>query len=202
MTETFNIIDRITSLEIAEITGKGHYHVMRDIRKMEEAWVNLNQSKFGLVKYTDKKGEDRDMYSLTKTECLYIATKFNDTARAKLVLRWEELERAQSKPMSTLDMVQASIDAIRANQRDLLEVRKDINDLKAKAVGPPNYYTIVGYSALNKIRINFQMAREYGKEASKYCRERGIPTDEIPDPRYGRVRLYPCDVLDKIFLLS
>jgi phage antirepressor YoqD-like protein len=31
-------------------------------------------------------------YSLTKTECLYIATKFNDEARAKLVLRWQELE--------------------------------------------------------------------------------------------------------------
>ncbi len=31
---------------------------------------------------------------MTKTECLYIATKFNDEARAKLVLRWEELERA------------------------------------------------------------------------------------------------------------
>ena len=30
---------------------------------------------------------------LTKTECLYVATKFNDVARARLVLRWEELER-------------------------------------------------------------------------------------------------------------
>lgn len=30
-------------------------------------------------------------YQLTKTECLYIATKFNDEARARLVLRWEEL---------------------------------------------------------------------------------------------------------------
>ena len=34
-------------------------------------------------------------YQLTKTECLYIATKFNDEARAKLVLRWEELEKAE-----------------------------------------------------------------------------------------------------------
>ncbi len=32
-------------------------------------------------------------YQLTKTETLYIATKFNDEARARLVLRWEELER-------------------------------------------------------------------------------------------------------------
>gem|GEM_PF-3015294 len=31
-------------------------------------------------------------YMLTKTECLYIATKFNDEARARLVLRWQQLE--------------------------------------------------------------------------------------------------------------
>ena len=31
-------------------------------------------------------------YQLTRTETLYIATKFNDEARARLVLRWEELE--------------------------------------------------------------------------------------------------------------
>ena len=49
----------------------------------------------GIRKYTDKKGELRPCYSLTKTECLYIATKFNDEARARLVLRWEELELAE-----------------------------------------------------------------------------------------------------------
>ena len=37
----------------------------------------------------------RPCYTLTKTECLYIATKFNDEARARLVLRWEELERQE-----------------------------------------------------------------------------------------------------------
>ena len=36
-------------------------------------------------------------YSLTKTECLYIATKFNDEARAKLVLRWQQLELAEQE---------------------------------------------------------------------------------------------------------
>ena len=83
----------MTSLEIAELTGKQHCHVMEAIRKMEPAWVKVNQSKFRLVEYQDKKGELRPCYQLTKTECLYIATKFNDEARAKLVLRWEELEK-------------------------------------------------------------------------------------------------------------
>ena len=83
---------RMTSLEIAELTGKSHSHLMRDSRKMEEAWERINRTKFGLVEYRDAKGELRPCYSLTKTECLYIATKFNDEARARLVLRWEQLE--------------------------------------------------------------------------------------------------------------
>jgi hypothetical protein len=84
----------MTSLEIAEMTGKNHFDLMRAIRKMGPAWVKVNGCKFALVEYQDKKGELRPCYQLTKTECLYIATKFNDEARAKLVLRWEELERA------------------------------------------------------------------------------------------------------------
>ncbi|WP_231480167.1 Rha family transcriptional regulator [Prevotella sp. P6B4] len=82
----------MTSLEIAEVTGKLHTHVMRSIRNMEPAWVKVNGTKFGLVEYRDKKGELRPCYQLTKIETLYIATKFNDEARARLVLRWEQLE--------------------------------------------------------------------------------------------------------------
>ena len=84
----------MTSLEIAELTGKQHKDVMRAIRKMEPAWVKVNGRNFALVEYKDAKGELRPCYQLTKTECLYIATKFNDEARAKLVLRWQELEMA------------------------------------------------------------------------------------------------------------
>ena len=83
----------MTSLEIAEVTGKQHNDLMKAIRKMEPAWLKVNGGNFSLVEYRDKKGELRPCYQLTKTECLYIATKFNDEARAKLVLRWEQLEK-------------------------------------------------------------------------------------------------------------
>ena len=82
----------MTSLEIAELTGKQHKNVMRDIRKMEIAWEKIAGLKFELGSYKDANGQLRPCYQLTKTECLYIATKFNDEARAKLVLRWQELE--------------------------------------------------------------------------------------------------------------
>ena len=91
-TISFYTNQTMTSLEIAELTGKQHKDVMKAIRNMEPAWSKVNGRNFALVEYQDKKGELRPCYHLTKTECLYIATKFNDEARARLVLRWQELE--------------------------------------------------------------------------------------------------------------
>ena len=82
---------------IAELTGKQHYHVMEAIRKMEPGWEKVQGLKFQLSSrvYNLPNGGTKVVpyYSLTKTECLYIATKFNDEAHAKLVLRCDELER-------------------------------------------------------------------------------------------------------------
>ncbi len=97
-----NDTQRMTSLEIAELTGKQHKNVMQAIRNMEPAWEKTCGLKFQLTSRTivQPNGGTREVpcYSLTKTECLYIATKFNDEARARLVLRWEELERRSLTP--------------------------------------------------------------------------------------------------------
>ena len=91
---------RMTSLEIAELTGKQHKNLMRDIRNMEPAWEKLTGLKFELCQkiYQLANGvkKQQPYYSLTKRETLYIATKYNDEARAKLVIRWEALERERS----------------------------------------------------------------------------------------------------------
>ena len=84
----------MSSREIAEYAEKLHKDVLEAIRNMEPAWEKVNGRKFSLVEYRDAKGEMRPMYQLSKTECLYVATKFNDEARAKLIIRWEELEKA------------------------------------------------------------------------------------------------------------
>lgn len=89
--------DTMSSREIARITGKTHRHLLRDIREMEPAWEKVNGTKFGLVKYKDEKGEMRPEYQLNKMECLYIATKFNNEARARLIIRWAELEEKERK---------------------------------------------------------------------------------------------------------
>lgn len=88
--------ESMTSLEIAELVGREHKSVMRSIREMEEGWVKIRGCKFALTsrEVQQPNGGIREVpcYELNKIECLYIATKFNDEARAKLVIRWEELE--------------------------------------------------------------------------------------------------------------
>ena len=105
MNEVIEFVDMkqtMSSLEIARLTGKPHNDVLKAIRAMEPAWEKVNGGKFSRVEYKDAKGEMRPCFELTKTECLYVATKFNDEARAKLVLRWEELERKERANMITL----------------------------------------------------------------------------------------------------
>ena len=41
-------IKQPASLEIAELTGKQHFHVMEAIRKMEPAWKKIAERKFAL----------------------------------------------------------------------------------------------------------------------------------------------------------
>ena len=89
----------ISSIEIAALLGKPHNDVLKAIRKMEPAWQEVHQGKFSQMQIRIElpNGGYRlvPAFSLTKAESLYVATKFNDEARAKLVKRWYELECQQ-----------------------------------------------------------------------------------------------------------
>lgn len=87
----------ISSLILSELVGKEHKHILASIRQMEDAWVNLGQPKFKQSYYKNSQNKQQPMYELTKIESLYISTKFNDEARGKVILRWEELENKNKK---------------------------------------------------------------------------------------------------------
>lgn len=110
MKEIAEIKRTMSSIDIAELTGKSHDYILKAIRKMEPAWESVTGSKFDcsfIIKELQNGGSKKQpCYVLSKTECLYIATKFNDEARAKLVIRWEELERPE-KPLDPLSDIEA-----------------------------------------------------------------------------------------------
>ena len=116
-----HVAQRMTSLEIAEVTGKSHNDVLKAIRKMEEVWVKVQGGKFSLLQKTYQLPNGgtklQPYYSLTKTETLYVATKFNDEARARLVLRWEELEREKKVQGGVRRLLVSDADVLDESER-------------------------------------------------------------------------------------
>lgn len=82
----------MSSLEIAELAGREHKNVMQSIRNMEPAWNKVTGLNFQLSEYKDSTGRKLPCYELTKREVLFVSSKFDDVTRAKLVIRWEQLE--------------------------------------------------------------------------------------------------------------
>ena len=86
----FDHINGMTSLEIAEVTGKQHQHVLRDIDGILRQGVDA--SNFGLTSYTDSSNRKQRMYNLTPKGCLILASGYDVVLREKIINRLEELE--------------------------------------------------------------------------------------------------------------
>lgn len=91
----------ITSNDIAEITGKRHKNVLKDIREEEEGLKNIDvtllEDKFGRKlfeksSYTDKKGRLQPNFLVTKFGIMQIMGRYNSCVGRLLIERIEEIE--------------------------------------------------------------------------------------------------------------
>lgn len=187
MTEISTIVDgeRMTSLQIAEITGRRHTDVMRAIRNMEPAWEKVSERKFALAEYQDEQGKPRPCYSLNKEECLYIATKFNDEARAKLIKRWKELEEQHQKPSVPQNYLEALKSLVKAEeereqlalenrkqQQEIVTISKENMELGSRItemLPKVSYYDKILQS--NATMTITQIAQDYGMSAVRMNKE-------------------------------
>lgn len=114
----------MSSREIAGVTGKQHSHVLRDIKNLIDQGA-INQSNFGLVEYTDAKGEKRPEYLLDFDATMTLVTGYNAVLRAKVIARWRELETsAADNPAIPKDLptaLRAYADEVEKNQALLAE---------------------------------------------------------------------------------
>lgn len=160
----------MSSVEIAERTGKRHADLMKSIRAMEISWAKIAEGKFSLGSYKDRNGQERPMYILDHYECMYIATKFNDEARAKLVLRWAELEEeARAKGVNSINtlpapspieeqlltLIEEQGKALKAIDKRLRAVELTGKTRKAKDVNSDfDLVTIISYCFHKDIRLS------------------------------------------------
>lgn len=103
------------------------------------------------------------------------------------------------KQLSPAEQLLQNAQLLVAQEKKLTEHDNRLRELEAKTTTKPEYYTIAGYGSLNGISVNIKVASKLGREASRICRNKGLMTDEIPDPRFGKVKMYPKQVLNEVF---
>ena len=120
----------MSSLEVAELTGKQHAHVMRDIRNLLEQGVAA--SNFGLGSYKDANQQVRPCYNLTPKGCLILASGYDAVLREKIVNRLEELEmeKKATLPKDYPSALRELADKVEENTRLELENKQKDNQIK------------------------------------------------------------------------
>ena len=109
----------MSSVAIAQVTGKRHRDVLRDIRALLEQGVN--ERNFAPVEYTDAKGEKRPCYQLSRKGCLILASGYNALLREKIIDRLEELEleRQKTLPSEAFAALEERVKMLEASVRGL-----------------------------------------------------------------------------------
>lgn len=174
------ISQTMSSREIADYSGKLHKDVLEAIRNMEPAWEKVTGRKFPLSEYTDPTGRKLPQYDLNKIECLYIATKFNDEARAKLIMRWEELETKTQQvdfnnPATVLQLAQKWYDA--ENRAKMLEETNRLQENTIKQQAPKVEYhdrVMASGSLITATEIANELGFSSAKALNQRLKEMGI----------------------------
>ena len=89
-------VTKMSSREIAKLTGKHHKHVLEDCRKMFEA-LNLQSADFS-ADYQDGRGRTYQEFWLDQDLTLTLMTGYSIPLRHKVAKRWRELETGEALP--------------------------------------------------------------------------------------------------------
>ena len=216
--------DRVltTSLKVAEIFGKEHSKVMRDITNLYCS-DDFRAANFGGSSYTSEQNKQFPMYEMTKDGFTFLV--MGDTGKKAAAFkeayinRFNEMEAELRKKDNPTELLMASAKAY-LDQRDRIDeidrrdrnhglmignlwskfcdMFADVEYLKQKMSTETNYFTVAGYCSYRGIRITSQTASRIGRRASKMCKSLNLPIEQLADKRYGKVNAYPYEVLKEI----
>ncbi|WP_225924115.1 Rha family transcriptional regulator [Pseudomonas khavaziana] len=129
----------MSSREIAELTGKRHFHVTTDIEKML-AELKEDATGFRAI-YLDSMNREQTEYLLDRehTDCLL--TGYSAAMRMVVIRRWRELEEQAARPMTQAEITAANANhlvAVERQQREqqvaLDRIERRVEDLSQTTV--------------------------------------------------------------------
>lgn len=179
MTTLIHDTDRMSSLEIAELTGKRHDAILRDIRNLLKQGVSAHN--FVETSYRDKSNRQSPCFELTKKGCLILASGYDAVLREKIIDRWEQLELEKRKPQTPqtyLEALKALVSSEEEKQRLAQEKQQleaeieqqqaaiELQEKEIKQAAPKVNYYDTHLQSVNTLTTT-QVAKEIGMNAEK-----------------------------------
>ena len=197
-------IDSMTSLEVAELTGKNHADVLRDTRNMltelfEESAASSTALAAISSTYTDVQNQERPMYKLNKELTLTLTSGYSVKQRNIIIKRWLELEGG---PKSATELIIANaMQLLKVEQEQARQAQQltEIQERLENMDGNTGYQTILAWCRTNDVKLSLKDSNRLGRKCSSYCKKAEITMGSIPDERWGSVKSYPMEVIDEVF---
>lgn len=166
---------------------------------MDHAFEGSGYS-FRLSEYSDMKGEKRPEYLLTQKDVLLLITGYDAVLRSKVINRWEELEKKEQRQLTPAEMLLQQAQMMVEQEKRLSNVENQLKQIEAKSNNHDSgYYSIMGYASLIGKKVDLKEAASLGRKATQICNGLSVQTGTVPDPRFGRIKTYPEEVLNELF---
>jgi Rha family phage regulatory protein len=192
--------DRMSSREIAELTGKQHSNIMRDIRDLGQTLMDSNlNSCIESSTYIGGDGRSYPMYNLDRETTICLLTGYDAASRMRVIQRWQALEAKQA-PQSAAEIIVMLAQQNLVNEQRISTLEQGQAEIKAQlTTRDEDYYTIAGYASLNKKQMPMLLAAEMGRKATRLSVAKGLPVSSTHDPRFGKVNTYHVSILSELF---
>ncbi|MCT6926236.1 phage regulatory protein/antirepressor Ant [Metasolibacillus sp.] len=178
MNHLINTDVQMTSLDIAEIVGKEHKNVMRDIRnEIEDLGAEISQLIFEPSTYTSDRGKKYPCYKFGKDGAMQLALKYDAQTRYKVIKRIEELEGNQQQPQLPTNYKEALLAlVVEVEKNEQLELENRMYQQQVADMQPIMTY-VDEVLKCTDLLLTSQIAEDYGMSAyalNKLLHEYGI----------------------------
>ena len=187
--ESSNVLT-MSSLEIAELTGKRHDNVMSDIEKMLKD-LEIHAPDFSGT-YKTARGNEYKCYSLPKEETICLIAGYNAQVRMRIIKRWQELEEKQT-PATPKTYIEA-LEKLLESEKEKLVLKEELKAAEPKVEFVNNYVDAKGnktFRGLVKVlNVNEREFRNWLHDSKIMYRLNGawIPYSEYLHKGYFEVK--------------
>ncbi|ANN30743.1 antirepressor [Bacillus thuringiensis serovar coreanensis] len=130
------------SLMVAEMFGKEHDKVLRDIRtQMDYAGQEFSLANFGESTYTNERGRMYPKYNLTEEAFTLVVFGYNTKEAVQTKIRFikefkrmkEYIKKQQQVPTDPMSILKLTFEALEGQKQELQHIKSDVKDLRENA---------------------------------------------------------------------